>query len=83
MAIVLVGDADAFGKDIEAAGFGPVDVERDEGPVEEGRAQSAAAAVRPVDAGPEGPTESADEPGGDTTDEESAVGGRDEATGAT
>ena len=58
-------------------------VERDEGPVEEGRAQSAAAAVRPVDAGPEGPTESADEPGGDTTDEESAVGGRDEATGAT
>ena len=83
MAIVLVGDADAFGKDIEAAGFGPVEVERDEGPVEEGRAQSAAAAVRPVDAGPEGPTESADEPGSDTTDEESAVGGRDEATGAT
>ena len=82
MAIVLVGDADAFGKDIEAAGFGPVNVERDEGPVEEGRAQSAAAAVRPIDAGPEGPTESADEPGSDTTDEESAGRGRDEAIDA-
>jgi zinc protease len=83
MAIVLVGDADAFGTDIEAAGFGPVDVERDEGPIEEGRAQSAAAAVQPIDAGPEGPTESADDPGGDTSDEEAAARGRDEATGAT
>jgi hypothetical protein len=83
MAIVLVGDADAFGKDIEAAGFGPVDIERDEGPIEEGRAQSAVAAVQPIDAGPEGPTESADDPGGDTTDEEAAARGRDEATDAT
>jgi zinc protease len=72
MAIVLVGDADAFSKDIEAAGLGPVSVERDEGPVEEGRAQPAAAAVRPLDAGEEGPTEGAEEPATDTTDEGAA-----------
>ena len=71
MAIVLVGDADAFGKDIEAAGFGPVDVERDDGPAEEGRERSAAASVQPVDAGPEGPTEGAEE----TTVDDGAAGG--------
>jgi hypothetical protein len=84
MAIVLVGDADAFAKDIEAAGFGPVSVERDEGPVEEGRAQSPVAAVQPVDAGQEGPTEGAEEPaGGETTDEEAATRPSNEATDAT
>jgi predicted Zn-dependent peptidase len=31
-AIVLVGDADAFGADLEAAGLGTVTIERDEGP---------------------------------------------------
>jgi zinc protease len=62
LAIVLVGDADSFGKDIEAAGFGRVYVERDEGPAEEGRAMSAAASVLPVDAGQQGPTEGAEEP---------------------
>jgi hypothetical protein len=72
MAIVLVGDADTFSKDLEAAGLGPVSVERDEGPVEEGRAQPAVAAVRPLDAGEEGPTEGAEEPAGDTTDEGAA-----------
>ena len=61
-AIVLVGDADAFGADLEAAGFGPITVERDEGPVEDGRDVGAAAAFQPVDAGPEGPTEGAEEP---------------------
>ena len=54
-AIVLVGDADAFGADLEAAGFGPVTVERDSGPIEDGRDAGAAAAVGPVDAGPAGP----------------------------
>jgi zinc protease len=72
MAIVLVGDADAFSNDIEAAGLGPVFVQRDEGPVEEGRAQPAAAAVRPLDAGEEGPTEGAEEPTAPTSDEETA-----------
>ncbi|HEX5014213.1 MAG TPA: pitrilysin family protein [Candidatus Limnocylindrales bacterium] len=76
MAIVLVGDADAFGKDIEAAGFGPVYVERDEGPAEEGRAVSATAAVQPVDAGQEGPTEGSE----DTTIEDADR--KDEPAGA-
>lgn len=62
MAIVLVGDADAFRDDLEAAGWGPVYVERDEGPVEEARERPPAAAIQPVDAGPEGPTEGAEEP---------------------
>jgi zinc protease len=83
MAIVLVGDADAFGAEIEAAGFGPVSVEREEGPVEEGRARSAAASVLPVDAGQEGPTEGAEEPGGETTDEEAGTTTSGEAVDAT
>jgi zinc protease len=61
-AILLVGDADAFGADLEAAGFGPITIERDTGPVEDGRDPGAAAAVGPVDAGPEGPTEGAEDP---------------------
>ena len=61
-AILLVGDADAFGAELEAAAFGPVDVERDEGPMEEGRDAGAAAAIGPVDAGQQGPTEGAEEP---------------------
>jgi zinc protease len=74
MVILLVGDADAFSKDIEAAGLGPVFVERDEGPIEEGRAQPAAGAVRPLDAGEEGPTEGAEEPTTPASDEETAGG---------
>jgi hypothetical protein len=73
MAIVLVGDADAFHDEIEAAGFGPVFVEREEGPVEEGRERPAAASAQPVDAGEEGPTEGAespDEPAGDGAEPE-------------
>jgi zinc protease len=83
MAIVLVGDADAFGKDIEAAGFGRVFVERETGPVEEGPERTAAAAVLPIDAGIEGPTEGAEEPTGDTTDEESGAIKRDGAADGT
>jgi zinc protease len=61
-AIVLVGDADAFGAALEAAGFGLVTVERDTGPMEEGRERPDVAAVGPIDEGPEGPTEGAEEP---------------------
>jgi zinc protease len=61
-AIVLVGDADAFGEALEGAGFGPIRIERETGPVEEGRAPKVAAAIGPIDAGPEGPTEGAEEP---------------------
>ena len=62
MAIVLVGDADAFRAALESADLGQVTVERDEGPVEEGREAGVAAALGPVDSGPAGPTEGAEEP---------------------
>ena len=69
-AIVLVGDADAFGDALDSAGFGPVTIERETGPLEAAREAEPKAAVGPVDAGPEGPTEGADEPsaGDDTTE---------------
>ncbi|HSL32677.1 MAG TPA: hypothetical protein VK871_03450, partial [Candidatus Limnocylindrales bacterium] len=69
-AIVLVGDADAFGDALDTAGFGPVTIERETGPLEAAREAEPKAAVGPVDAGPEGPTEGADEPsaGDDTTE---------------
>jgi predicted Zn-dependent peptidase len=61
-AIVLVGDADTFGSELEAAGFGAVEVERDEGPAMEGTAEGVEDDLGPVDRGPEGPTEGAEEP---------------------
>ena len=45
-AIVVVGDADAFGPALEAADVGPVAVERDEGPIASGPLEEA---VGPVD----------------------------------
>ncbi|HET9457886.1 MAG TPA: insulinase family protein, partial [Candidatus Limnocylindrales bacterium] len=61
-AIVLVGDADAFGEALEAAGFGPVTIERESGPTEAASETPPTAQAGPIDAGPEGPTEGADEP---------------------
>jgi zinc protease len=64
-AIVLVGDIDAFGPALEAAGLGPIVIERDEGPhagapAEEGEV---AAAVAPTDEDREtGPTAGAEDP---------------------
>jgi predicted Zn-dependent peptidase len=58
-AIVLVGDADTFGAELEAGGFGQVVVEREEGPIAEGPIEDE---VGPIDSGPEGPTEGAEEP---------------------
>jgi predicted Zn-dependent peptidase len=78
-AIVLVGDADTFGADLEAAGFGPVEVERETGPVEEGRELPAAVATGPIDAGPEGPTEGAEEPTLEGTDDPAEAHARDES----
>jgi hypothetical protein len=49
-----------------------VTVERETGPIEEGRDAGAAAAIGPIDAGPEGPTEGAEDPvpeGADTVAE--------------
>ena len=62
MAIVLVGDADAFGPALESASLGPVTIEREDGPVEVARENGVAAALGPVDKGPAGPTEGAEEP---------------------
>ncbi|MEO5939562.1 MAG: pitrilysin family protein [Candidatus Limnocylindrales bacterium] len=59
-AIVLVGDADAFGSELEAAGFGPVTVERDGVPQDEGRASGVQDDLAPLDEGPGGPTEGAE-----------------------
>ena len=60
-AIVVVGDADQFGEALEAAGIGPVVVERDEGPVASGPLPEEE--VAPVDEEDEtGPTAGAEEP---------------------
>jgi predicted Zn-dependent peptidase len=68
-AIVLVGDADAFGAELETAGFGPVVVERDEGPATDGPLEGVADELGPVDRGPVGPTEGAESPAeADATD---------------
>ena len=64
-AIVLVGDADAFGEQLEAAGFGPLTIERETGPLEDMREAAPEVVAGPVDAGEEGPTEGADEPTSD------------------
>ena len=69
MAIVLVGDADRFGDELEAAGFGRVVVERDTGPATEGRDDGIEEGLGPLDAGPEGPTEGAEEPTVEGADE--------------
>jgi zinc protease len=60
-AIVLVGDVDAFGSALESAGFGPLVVERDEGPVELVTEQGVEEEIGPVDTGPAGPTEGAED----------------------
>jgi zinc protease len=62
MAIVLVGDADAFGADLEAANLGRLVIERDTGPQVEGRDEGVQEALGPVDEGPGGPTEGSEEP---------------------
>ena len=64
-AIVLVGDADAFGPDLEAAGFGRIVIERDRGPQDQGRATGVQDDLEPLDEGPAGPTEGAEEPDSD------------------
>jgi hypothetical protein len=48
LAIVLVGDADAFGADLEAANLGPVEIERDPTPAE-GPEEGVEEALGPVD----------------------------------
>ncbi|MBA2380755.1 MAG: insulinase family protein, partial [Chloroflexi bacterium] len=61
-AIVLVGDADAFGAELEAAGFGSITIDRDRGPQDEGRSAEDEEHLRAVDEGPTGPTEGGEDP---------------------
>jgi zinc protease len=63
-AIVLVGDVDAFGADLEAAGLGRLVIDRDEPAAAQLAAEpEAAAAVGPTDVGDEaGPTAGAEDP---------------------
>ena len=61
-AIVLVGDADAFGRELEAAGLGRLVIERDRGPQDEGRDDGVQEGLGPVDEGSTGPTEGAEHP---------------------
>jgi zinc protease len=76
-AIVVVGDADQFGEALEAAGIGPVVVERDEGPTAAGPLPAEEAA--PVDEEDEtGPTAGAEEPDLPGTAEEPAVANAEE-----
>jgi zinc protease len=60
-AIVLVGDADAFGSELEAAGLGRIVIERDAGPRDEGRDEGVQE-IGAVDEGSSGPTEGGQEP---------------------
>jgi hypothetical protein len=60
-AIVLVGDADAFGAALEAAALAPLTIERETGVLEDGR-EDVPEGLKPVDAGPQGPTAGAEEP---------------------
>jgi len=81
-AIVLVGDHEQFGDELEAQGLGPIEIVRDPEPMQVA-AGDAADEILPVDAGEGGPAEGAEEPelpGGDdpadpgTADEPDAAG---------
>ncbi len=61
-AIVLVGDADAFGSELEAAGLGRIVIERETGPHDDGRDPGPRAELEPLDEGSVGPTEGAEQP---------------------
>jgi zinc protease len=61
-AIVLVGDVDAFGAQLEAAGLGRIVIERDEGPSAAGPLEGVDEELGPVDDSRAGPTEGAEEP---------------------
>jgi zinc protease len=49
LAIVLVGDAEKIGDELRAADFGPITIERDDGPAEQGAEQSVEEQTGPVD----------------------------------
>jgi zinc protease len=61
-AIVLVGDVDAFGPALEAAGLGPIAIERDEPPIAPGPIDEVIVPGPIDDEGETGPTVGAEEP---------------------
>jgi zinc protease len=70
-AIVVVGDADAFGGALEEAGVGPITVEREEGPIASGPLEEPVGPVdQEDDSGPVAGAKEPDMPG--TADEPSA-----------
>jgi hypothetical protein len=73
-AIVLVGDVDAFGADLEAAGLGRLVIDRDEpAGAQMAPEPEVAAAVGPTDEGDEaGPTAGAEDPSLAGSDEPAA-----------
>jgi hypothetical protein len=81
-AIVLVGDVDAFGEALEAAGLGRLVIERDEGPVASGPIDDVTL-PGPIDDEPvTGPTAGAEEPAIPGLDDEPVADDRkDEESG--
>jgi len=69
LAIVLVGDADAFGSELEAANVGPVEIERDPVPAE-GPEEGVAEALGPVDRADKAPLPADDDVMDDPAEEE-------------
>ncbi len=80
-AIVLVGDVDAFGSALEAAGLGPIVIEREEVVGASGPADDEMAEPGPIDDESElGPTAGAEEPTPPATEDElTAAAARDRA----
>ncbi len=70
LGIVLVGDADAIGAELEAAGFGAVEIIRDEGPTLPGPIEGVEEELGPVDADEPGPAGSGSAPDDGSADEE-------------
>ena len=68
-AIVLVGDHDAFGEALAAAGIAPIDVEVDPDPATGAPAADPRELAGPVDAGEGGPADGAEAPGLPGSDE--------------
>jgi zinc protease len=62
-AIVLVGDADAFREELEKAGLGRIEIDRDRGPQDKGRDAEPPDVPEPADDGSNRPTEGTEEPG--------------------
>ncbi len=80
-AIVLVGDHDQFGTELEALALGPIEVLRDPDPVQ-AAGGDADELAGPVDAGEGGPAEGAEDPDLPGTDEPADPGTDDESGAA-